>query len=133
TRDGKPILSRTNGTWFIWAVASQSVALGLANAQPYLPGDERWLGLLSVLSWSVGGALYGCMAILGLLRIIHYGRSAVDVEPPYSVARRAIAGAVVPVTNVLDVESSRMVDATRALSESTIAVFWSFCRWSKPV
>ena len=76
TRDGKPILSRTNGTWFIWAVASQSVALGLANAQPYLPGDGRWIGLLAVLSWSVGIALYACMAILVLLRIIHYGISA---------------------------------------------------------
>src|SRR5690606_36771715 len=24
TRDGKPILARANGTWFTWAVASQS-------------------------------------------------------------------------------------------------------------
>lgn len=133
TRDGKPILSRTNGTWFIWAVASQSVALGLANAQPFLPGDERWLGLLTVLSWSVGVALYGCMAILVLLRIIHYGISAKEFEPPYWVAMGALAIAVVAGTNVVNIESSPMVDATRALIESTIAVFWSFCLWLIPV
>ena len=133
TRDGKPILSRTNGTWFIWAVASQSVALGLANAQPYLPGDERWLGLLTVLSWSVGVALYGCMAILVLLRIIHYGISAEEFEPPYWVAMGALAIAVVAGTNVVNIDSSPMVDATRALIESTIAVFWSFCLWLIPV
>ena len=39
TRDGKPILSRTNGPCFISALASQSVALGLANAPPFFPGD----------------------------------------------------------------------------------------------
>lgn len=133
TRDGKPILSRTNGTWFIWAVASQSVALGLANAQPYLPGDGRWIGLLAVLSWSVGIALYACMAILVLLRIIHYGISAQEFEPPYWVAMGALAIAVVAGTNVVNMDSSPMVEATRALIESTIAVFWSFCLWLIPV
>src|SRR5699024_12459006 len=86
TRDDKPILSRTKGPCSIWAVASQFAALGLANAQPFLPRDERSLGPLTVLSWSVGVALYGCMAILVLLRIIHYGISAEEFEPPYWVA-----------------------------------------------
>ncbi|MGW9629031.1 hypothetical protein [Microbacterium sp. NPDC055521] len=27
TRYGRPILARANGTWFIWAVASQSLAV----------------------------------------------------------------------------------------------------------
>ena len=81
----------------------------------------------------VGGvALYGCMAILVLLRIIHYGISAKEFEPPYWVAMGALAIAVVAGTNVVNIESSPMVDATRA-HRSTIAVFWSFCLWLIPV
>ena len=33
-RDGEPILARTNGTWFIWSVGSQSVAVALAAVLP---------------------------------------------------------------------------------------------------
>ncbi|AQS72670.1 tellurite resistance/C4-dicarboxylate transporter family protein [Corynebacterium ammoniagenes] len=133
TRDGKPILSRTNGSWFIWAVASQSVALGLANAQPFLPGDGRWVGILTVLSWSVGVALYAGIAILVLLRVIHYGITAREFEPPYWVAMGALAIAVVAGTNIVNMESTPMVEATRTLIEGTIVVFWSFCLWLIPM
>ena len=33
-RDGKTILGHANGTWFVWAVASQSLAIGMAQLRP---------------------------------------------------------------------------------------------------
>lgn len=50
TRDGKPILARTNGTWFIWAVASQSLANGTAQIQPFIKEGAYWVGITVVLS-----------------------------------------------------------------------------------
>lgn len=133
TRDGKPILARTNGTWFIWAVASQSLAIGMAQVQPYFEEGAMWVGLLAVLSWSVGVALYAGVAMLVLLRIIHFGITPKEFEPPYWVAMGAMAIAVVAGTNIIDMQSTPMVDATRALIEGTVVVFWSFCVWLIPM
>lgn len=69
-----------------------------------------------------GVALYGCTAVLVLLRIIHYGISAKEFEPPYWAKMGALAVAVITGTNVANIKSSQM-----------IAVFWSFCLWLVPV
>jgi len=133
TRDGKPILARTNGTWFIWSVASQSLAIGMAQIQGHFESGARWIGILAVLSWSVGVALYAGIAILVILRIIHFGITPKEFEPPYWVAMGAMAIAVVAGTNIVDMESTPMVDATRTLIAGTVVVFWCFCVWLIPM
>lgn len=43
TRDGEPILARTNGSWFVWSVASQSLAVGLSGLEPaHRPSLRCW-------------------------------------------------------------------------------------------
>jgi len=133
TRDGKPILARVNGTWFIWAVASQSLAIGLTRIQPHVSAGQAWLGIAAVLSWSVGVALYAGVAMLVLLRIVHFGMTPEEFEPPYWVAMGAMAIAVVAGSDIVAMASTPMVDATRALISGTIAVFWSFCLWLIPM
>lgn len=133
TRDGKPILARTNGTWFIWAVASQSLAICMAQIQPHVGQGAKWVGILAVLSWSVGVALYAGIAILVLLRIIHFGITPQEFEPPYWVTMGAMAIAVVAGTRIVDMDSTPMVDATRTLIAGTVVVFWSFCVWLIPM
>lgn len=132
-RDGKPILARTNGTWFIWAVASQSLAISMSQAQPYFDTGAQWVGMLAVLSWSVGIALYAGIAILVLLRIIHFGITPQEFEPPYWVSMGAMAIAVVAGTNIVGMQSTPMVDATRELIAGTVVVCWSFCAWLIPL
>lgn len=133
TRDGEPILARTNGTWFIWAVASQSLAIGMAQIQPFLGAGADWIGLLAVLSWAVGVALYAVVGILVLLRIVHFGITPKEFEPPYWVAMGAMAIAVVAGSSIVGMQSTPMVDATRALIAGTVAVFWGFCVWLIPM
>ena len=86
-----------------------------------------------MLSWSVGVALYAGVALLVLLRIIHFGITPREFEPPYWVAMGALAIAVVAGTNIVDMQSTPMVDATRALIAGTVVVFWSFCVWLIPM
>lgn len=45
TRDGEPVLARTNGTWFIWAVASQSLAVGMTMIHPHVTTARPWVAL----------------------------------------------------------------------------------------
>ena len=133
TRDGLPILARTNGTWFIWAVASQSLAVAMTVIHPHVSAGRAWVGILAVLSWSVGVALYGGVGILVLLRIVHFGITPREFEPPYWVAMGAMAIAVVAGSNIVAMGSTPMVDATRALVAGTVAIFWTFCLWLVPV
>lgn len=134
TRDGHRILARTNGTWFIWAVASQSLAVGMSQIQQQVSHEAQiWVGMLAVLSWSVGVALYAGIALIVLLRIIHYGITPESFEPPYWVAMGALAIAVVAGSGIVDMQSTPMVDATRELIAGTVVVFWSFCVWLIPM
>lgn len=133
TRDGGRILARTNGTWFIWAVASQSLAVAMTVIHPHVTTGQAWVGILAVLSWSVGVALYGGVGVLVLLRIVHFGITPREFEPPYWVAMGAMAIAVVAGSNIVAMGPTPMVDATRALIAGTVAVFWSFCLWLVPV
>ncbi|WP_313812704.1 tellurite resistance/C4-dicarboxylate transporter family protein [Glutamicibacter sp.] len=133
TRDGRPILARTNGTWFIWAVSSQSVAIGMSVIQPYVTSGKYLIGLLAVMSWSVGVALYVGIAVLVLLRVVHFGITPKEFEPPYWVSMGAMAIAVVAGSKIVEMESTPMIDATRLLIAATVAMFWSFCVWLIPM
>ncbi|MGY5766331.1 tellurite resistance/C4-dicarboxylate transporter family protein [Brachybacterium sp. DNPG3] len=132
-RDGRPILARANGTWFIWSVASQSLAVGLAAAQPLIPGWSSLVGILAVLSWSVGTLLYVGIALLVILRIVHFGITPEEFEPPYWVAMGALAIAVVAGAGVYAMDSTPMVDAARALIGGTVVIFWCFAAWLIPM
>lgn len=133
TRDGKPILARTNGTWFIWAVASQSLAVGMAQLQSHVSTGLEWIGILAVLSWSVGLALYVGSAVLVVLRIVHFGITPQEFEPPYWVSMGALAIAVVAGAGIVNMEQAPMVDATRTLISGTVVIFWAVCVWLIPM
>lgn len=50
----RPVLAAANGSWFIWVVASQSVAVVAATLQPVLTPARSALAVVAVLTWSVG-------------------------------------------------------------------------------
>ncbi|MGB3375064.1 MAG: tellurite resistance/C4-dicarboxylate transporter family protein, partial [Microbacterium sp.] len=134
TRDGKPILARADGTWFIWAVASQSLAIGMAQLRPQVDAAfAPWVGLLAVLAWSVGVILYAAMAMLVLLRVVHHGVTPQQFDPAYWVSMGALAIAVVAGAAIVQMEHTPLVDAVRPLIAATVVVFWVFCLWLIPL
>jgi len=133
TRDGAPILARTNGTWFVWSVASQSVAVALAGVLPLIPQHTHLIGLLAVMTWSVGTLLYAGIAVLVTLRFVHHGVTPEQFEPPYWVAMGALAIAVVAGAGIVDMPSTPMIDAARSLIGSTVVIFWCFAAWLIPM
>src|SRR5919109_1589347 len=59
---GRPaILRGANGTWFLWPVATQSVAVGLTSLPSPVPAGAADL---AVACWSVGVILYLLVAVL---------------------------------------------------------------------
>src|SRR5690625_83771 len=57
-RSERPVVKYANGTWFIWVVASQSVAVVAATLQPTYPSLKEILAIVAVFSWSLGIFLY---------------------------------------------------------------------------
>jgi hypothetical protein len=94
-REQRPVLAAANGTWFIWVVASQSVAALAAALEPAFPGTSRGLGLLAVAAFFVGVFLYAAAGVFVAARLLVYPLGPIDLEPPYWVAMGATAITVV--------------------------------------
>jgi tellurite resistance protein TehA-like permease len=82
-RGGQPSVARANGTWFVWVVASQSVAVLAAVLEPVASVGRRELALLAIFNWSVGVFLYAAVGILVIGRLMLYELRPADLSPPY--------------------------------------------------
>ncbi|GAA1859200.1 tellurite resistance/C4-dicarboxylate transporter family protein [Actinomadura bangladeshensis] len=125
----RPVVAGANGTWFIWVVASQSVAVLAAVLETAGDTGRRELALLAVCSWSVGAILYAAAGIFVAARLLIYPLRPVDLTPPYWVAMGATAITVVAGARIVEMADAPMVNATRGLIAGTSVVFWAFGSW----
>ncbi|MDV3223386.1 tellurite resistance/C4-dicarboxylate transporter family protein [Intrasporangium sp.] len=132
-RSERPVVALANGTWFIWVVASQSVAVSAATLEVVLVELRAWLAILAVFSWSVGVFLYVASAIIVALRIMLYELDPTEFDPPYWVSMGAVAITVVAGARIVEMESAPMADATQGLVAGLSVVFWAFATWLIPV
>lgn len=129
----RPMLDTANGTWFIWAVASQSVAVVAAGLEPLIPSLRNELAILAVAAWSIGLVLYAATALFVMLRVMLYSFEPEQFDPPYWVAMGALAISVVAGARLVEMDNAPMVDVTRDLAAGTSVVLWCFATWLIPV
>ncbi len=133
-RSERPAVRDANGSWFIWCVASQSVAVAAASIEPLAAPDWRAaLALVAVVAWSVGLILYAAVGIFVSLRLMTYPIRPQDLRPQYFVAMGAMAISVLAGARIVEMAGAPMVDATRGLVAGASVVFWSFASWLFPV
>lgn len=126
------ILRDANGTWFIWVVASQSVAVLAAVLEPVMHELRRELAILAVVSWSVGVFLYAAAGVFVGARMMLFRLRPQDLTPPYFVAMGATAITVVAGARIVEMADAPMVDATRGLAAGISVMFWAFGTWLIP-
>lgn len=132
-RTARPVLGAANGTWFIWVVASQSVAV-VAAALETVSGDVRaLLAVLAILSWSVGIFLYGAAGVLVSLRLVLYKIRPEEMDPSYWVSMGACAITVLAGARIVEMADAPMVIATKGLVGGVSVMFWAFATWLIPV
>ena len=132
-RAERPVLAAANGTWFIWVVASQSVAVAAATLEPVYDDSRQMLAIVAVFSWSVGIVLYLASGVLVSLRLMLYPIKPQELDPPYWVAMGAVAITIVAGARIVEMESAPMVDAVRGLVAGLSVLFWCFATWLIPV
>jgi tellurite resistance protein TehA-like permease len=128
----RPVLPHANGTWFIWVVASQSIAILAAALEPSVRAGRRELALMAVFSWSVGVCLYAAVGVFVAARLLLYPLRPQDLTPPYWVAMGATAITVVAGARIVQMADAPMVAATRGLVAGASVVFWAFGSWLIP-
>lgn len=133
SRAERPVVKTANGTWFVWVVASQSVAVSAATLEGPLEGVRHGLAVLAVLAWSVGVFTYGACAVFVSLRMMLYRLEPEEFEPPYWVSMGAIAITVVAGATIVEMEATPMVEAIRGLVAGLSVVFWCVATWLVPV
>lgn len=128
-RTTRPVLQTANGTWFIWVVASQSIAVLAATLEVERAAYRRELAMLAVFSWSVGIFLYAAAGVFVGARMLLYEFRPEDLTPPYWVAMGATAITVVAGARIVGMADAPMVDATRGLIAGASVFFWAFGTW----
>ena len=126
------VLQGANGTWFIWVVASQSVAVLAAALQPQLGPGRRELALLAVFCWSVGVFLYAAVGAFVATRMLLYPLRPQDLTPPYWVAMGATAITVLAGARIVAMADAPVLAATHGFIAATSVLFWAFGTWLIP-
>ncbi len=132
-REERPVVATANGTWFIWVVASQSVAVAAATIEPVFDQARRELAVLAIMSWSVGVALYCAAGLIVSLRLMLYAFGPEELTPPYWVSMGALAITVLAGARIVQMADAPMVAVTRDLVAGLAVVFWAFATWLIPV
>lgn len=128
-----PVLDGVNGTWFIWVVGTQSMAVCLAVLDRDVHGYARLTALAAVLMWSVGVVLYLMVATLVLARLLLLEVRPEDLTPPYWVTMGATAITVLAAAQILAMAPSPAVAATRAVVAGLGLMLWAFGTWLIPL
>lgn len=128
----RPIFKGANGSWFVWVVGAQSVAVLAATLEPHLAGARDILAMTAVFAWSLGVVLYVAVAVFVALRMMTYRLDPREFDPPYWVSMGALAITVVAAARIAEMASSPMVDATRGLVAGMAVLFWCFATWMIP-
>lgn len=133
SNEHRPMLDTANGTWFIWVVASQSIAIVAAGLEPLLPSHSQYLSILAIFAWSLGVVLYAACATFVALRSMLYPLRPEHLDPPYWVAMGAVAITVVAGARVVEMADTPMLAVTRGVAAGLSVMFWAFATWLIPV
>lgn len=128
----RPVLAEANGAWFIWVVATQSVAVLAAELEPAAGAGRPELAFLAVFCWSVGALLYGAVGVLTAVRLLRYEVRPADLTPPYWVTMGATAITVLAGTRIVQMADAPAWAASHDLVAAVSVVFWSFGTWLVP-
>lgn len=125
-----PIVAAANGTWFMWAVGGQSIALAAVALTPYFSG--QLLPLLAVVAWGLGLFLYVVDGVFVAMRMLAFDLTAEDLTPPYWVAMGAAAITSLAGAEVAHLPAGPFADAARGTIRSGSLLAWVIATWLVP-
>jgi tellurite resistance protein TehA-like permease len=134
TRENDSLLGGVDGTWLLWVVGTQSLAITAAALVKAWPAQAGLLAPSAAGLWAVGLVLYLLLVSIILLRWLTVPMTAAALGPPYWILMGATAITVLAGAGLLALPASL---AVRAATEPFVAgfsfVLWSFGTWWIPL
>nr|WP_240528930.1 tellurite resistance/C4-dicarboxylate transporter family protein [Streptomyces humi] len=125
-----PSLDQVNGTWFLWAVGSESVAVAAASLARVTPGHV--LPVLAVVCWGVGLMQYFLVAAIVLTRLLARPVRPEGLMTSVWIFMGAAAIAVLAGVRLIALPLGGTMPS-RPLVVGTSVVLWSFSSWLIPL
>ena len=116
-----PRLADVNGTWYLWAVGTQSLAIAAVFLRGLGMLPARPAALAAITGWSAGIALYLVIMVLVAGRLLLVGVGPGDATNPYWVAMGAASIAVVAAAGILRIPGV----PARAVITGLAVALWS--------
>lgn len=134
----RPVLGDINGTWLIWVVSTQSVAVvaaGLAAESPWHSLHED-LAIVAVVCWGAGTMLYLTLIVIIFLRLFLVEITPVEMGPAYWIAMGATAISVRAAAGILAIHdrvAAGLLADMRPVLVAFSVILWSFGTWWIPL
>jgi tellurite resistance protein TehA-like permease len=123
-------LEGINGSWFLWTVGTQSIAVALASLAPPVPSP---LAALAVALWAVGVVLYLILATLVLAGLLHFPVQPAGLIPAYWVFMGATAISVLAGAELLGLPAGALLTSVHAVVAGVSVILWAFGTWLIPL
>ncbi|MBO0776845.1 MAG: tellurite resistance/C4-dicarboxylate transporter family protein, partial [Actinobacteria bacterium] len=131
TRHGtRSALAGVNGTWFLWAVGTQSIAV---SATSLLTAPDQLLIAVAVGAWAAGVVLYLLIASLVLAGLLQFPVEAAGLTPAYWVFMGATAISVLAGGKLLRVAPDALLAGVRPVVAGLSVILWAFGTWLIPL
>lgn len=133
----RPQLREFTGTWLVWVVGTQSVAVLATALAPVLPWPvgRELLEATAVLFWGVGIVLYLILVVIIFLRLFLIETTPPEMGPAYWILMGATAISVRAAAGILDLDvngSSPLISEVHAFVAGAAVVLWAFGSWFIP-
>ena len=128
------VLGGVNGTWLLWIVATQSLAVAAAVLVPAWPSQAALLAPVAAGLWSVGLLLYLLVVSLILMQWLTTAMTPAALGPPYWILMGATAISVLAGAKDLVLPGGiPVVRATAGFVEGFSFALWTFGTWWIPL
>ena len=118
-------ITGVNGTWQLWVVGTQSVAIAATSASLAGVMPARLAAWAALVAWSAGAALYPVITALVIARLRAVGLAPDDLVAPYWVTMGAASITAVAATQILPVARAAALTGFRPVLTGLALVFWS--------
>jgi tellurite resistance protein TehA-like permease len=126
----RPIVAAANGTWFMWAVGGQSVAVAAATLAGLRTG--QLLPAIAVGAWFLGVFLYAVDGVFVAMRLLAYDFSAQDLTPPYWIAMGAAAITALAGAEIILLPPDAVLDTADQAIRGGSLFAWVLATWLMP-
>lgn len=126
----RPIVAAANGTWFMWAVGGQSVAVAAAALAGVRGGQA--LPAVAVGAWFLGVFLYAVDGVFVAMRLLAYDFSAEDLTPPYWIAMGAAAITALAGAEIILLPADPILETAGDAIRGGSLFAWVLATWLMP-